>query len=106
VANATWCNPVEVMPRVSSNCTEEIPVTWNTTSLFVDLISYVIKSAASPTQYNDIAPPMWNTSRALVLCIPCHPECAPPRDLAVEAVHIALIIFNLLRAERINLRGV
>jgi hypothetical protein len=26
------CNPVEVLPRVSSNCTEEIPVTWNNTS--------------------------------------------------------------------------
>jgi hypothetical protein len=26
----------------------------------MDLISYVIKSAASPTRCNDIAPPRWN----------------------------------------------
>ncbi len=49
----TRCNPVEVLPRVSSNCTEEIPVTWNNTSLYVDPISYVIKSAASPTRCNE-----------------------------------------------------
>jgi hypothetical protein len=40
---------MEVVPRVSPNCTEEIPVTWNNTSVFVDPISYIIKSAASPT---------------------------------------------------------
>jgi hypothetical protein len=39
------CNPVEVLPRVSLTCTEEIPVTWNNTSLFVDPISYIIKPA-------------------------------------------------------------
>ncbi len=49
VAYVTWCNPMEVVPRVSPNCTEEIPVTWNNTSVFVDPISYIIKSAASPT---------------------------------------------------------
>jgi hypothetical protein len=48
VAYVMRCNPVEVLPRVSNNCTEEIPVTWNGTSLYGDPISYVIKSAASP----------------------------------------------------------
>jgi hypothetical protein len=52
----TRCNPVEVLPRVSSNCTEEIAITWNNTSLYMDPISYVIKSAASPIRCNDIAP--------------------------------------------------
>jgi hypothetical protein len=51
---------VEVLPRVSLNCTEEIPVTWNYTSLFVDSMSYIIKSAASPARYNDIVLPRWN----------------------------------------------
>jgi hypothetical protein len=60
VAYVTRCNPVEVLPRVSNNCTEEIPLTWNGTSLYVDPISYVIKSAASPTRCNDIALPRWN----------------------------------------------
>jgi hypothetical protein len=57
VAYVTRCNPVEVLPRVSGNCTEEIPVTWNGTSLYVDPISYVIKSAASPTRCNDTPRP-------------------------------------------------
>jgi hypothetical protein len=57
VSYVTRCNPMEVLPRLSSNCTEEIPVTWNNTSLYVDPISYVIKSAASPTRCNDITLP-------------------------------------------------
>jgi hypothetical protein len=51
---------VEVLPRVSLNCTEEISVTWNYTSLFMDSMSYIIKSAASPARCNDIALPRWN----------------------------------------------
>jgi hypothetical protein len=49
VAYVTRCNPMEELPRVSLNCKEEISVTWNNTILFVDPISYVINSAASPT---------------------------------------------------------
>jgi hypothetical protein len=30
VVYVTRCNPVEVLPRVGLNCTEEIPMTWNT----------------------------------------------------------------------------
>ena len=30
VAYVTRCQPVEVLPRMSGNCTEEIPVTWKT----------------------------------------------------------------------------
>jgi hypothetical protein len=53
----TKCNPVEVVPRVSSQLHGGIPVTWNRTSLFVDPINYMIKSAASQTQCNNIALP-------------------------------------------------
>jgi hypothetical protein len=45
----TRCSPVEVLPQSHRNCTEEIPVTVNGTDAFVDPISYVIKSARSPT---------------------------------------------------------
>jgi hypothetical protein len=41
-------SPVEVVPRIHSNCTEEILITINGTDAFVDPISYVIKSAGSP----------------------------------------------------------
>jgi hypothetical protein len=53
----TKCSPVEVVPRIHSNCTEEIPVTVNVTDAFVDPISYVMKSAGSPIHCNDVAPP-------------------------------------------------
>ncbi len=46
----------------------------------MDLISYAIKTAASPTRCNDIARNWY--------CASPVPECAPPRDLPVEAVHI------------------
>jgi hypothetical protein len=88
VAYVTRCNPVEVLPRVSSNCTEEIPVTWNNTSLYVDPISYVIKSAASPTRCNDIAPPRWKIAGRWYCAYPSIRECAPPRDLPVRPVNI------------------
>jgi hypothetical protein len=88
VAYVTRCNPVEVLPRVSSNCMEEIPVTWNNTSLYVDPISYVIKSAASPTRCNDIAPPRWKIAGRWYCAYPSIRECAPPRDLPVKPVII------------------
>ncbi len=52
----TRCAPVEVLPRSHENCTEEIPVMLNGTEVFVDPISFVIKSAGSPVHCNDIAP--------------------------------------------------
>ncbi len=55
----TKCSPVEVVPRIHANCTEEIPVTINGTDAFVDPISYVIKSAGSPIHCNDVAPPRY-----------------------------------------------
>jgi hypothetical protein len=88
VAYMTRFNPVEVLPRISGNCTEEIPVTWRNGSFFVDSISYVIKTAALPTRSNDIAPPRWNIARKWYCAHPAILECVPPRDLPVEAVNI------------------
>jgi hypothetical protein len=39
VTYVTQCYPVEVLTRVSLSYTEEIPMTWNNTSYFVDPIS-------------------------------------------------------------------
>jgi hypothetical protein len=47
--------PVKVVPRLLRNCTEEIPALLNSTEIFVDPISYVIKLAGSPVHCNDIA---------------------------------------------------
>jgi hypothetical protein len=86
VAYVTWCNPVEVLPRVSLNCTKEIPKTWNNTSLFVDPISYIIKSAALPTRCNDIAPPRWNIAGWWYCAYPSISVCAAPKELPVKVV--------------------
>jgi hypothetical protein len=51
------CAPIEVVPRSHKNCTEEIPALSSGMEVFVDLISYVIKTAGSPVHGNDIAPP-------------------------------------------------
>ncbi len=40
----TKCQPVEVVPRQHTDCTNEIPVTFNDTEVFVDPISLVIKA--------------------------------------------------------------
>jgi hypothetical protein len=80
------CNPVEVVPRVSHNYTKEFPVLWNNTSLFVDPISYLIKSAA--TRCNDIAPPRWNIAGQWYCSYLSIRECAPPRDLLVNMVQV------------------
>ncbi len=79
---------MKVLPMVSSNCTEEIPVTWNGTSLYVDPISYIIKSAAFPTRCYDIAPPRWKIAWRWYCAYPSIRERAPPRDLPVKPVDI------------------
>ncbi len=48
-----------MVPRQHTDCTNEIPVTFNDTEVFVDPISLVIKTAAAPVRCNDIAPPRW-----------------------------------------------
>jgi hypothetical protein len=55
----TKCQPVEVVPRQHTDCTNEIPVMFNDTEVFVDPISLVIKTAAAPVRCNDIVPPRW-----------------------------------------------
>jgi hypothetical protein len=47
----------EVAPRTHTNCTNEIPAELNSTKVFMDLISFVIKAAAAPVMCNDMAPP-------------------------------------------------
>jgi len=82
------CNLVEVLPRISGNCTEEIPVTWRNGTFFIDLISYVIKMPALPTWCNDIALPRWNIASKWYYTVPVIQECALPENLPVEAFYI------------------
>jgi hypothetical protein len=53
----TRCQAREVSTRTHTNCTNEIPAWLNSTHVFVDPISFVIKAAAAPVRCNDIAPP-------------------------------------------------
>jgi hypothetical protein len=53
----TRCAPVEVVPWSHRNCREEILALHNGKKIFVDPISYVIKSAGSRVHCNSVAPP-------------------------------------------------
>jgi hypothetical protein len=77
VAHEAWCNPMEVGPRVSPNYTEEIPVNGQHQPLFGP-ISYIIKSAAWATRYDDIAPSRWNIAGQWYCVHPSIPSPSPP----------------------------
>ncbi len=51
------CQAVECVPRQHTECTNDIPVSFNETEVFVDPISLVIKIATSSVIRNDIDPP-------------------------------------------------
>ncbi len=46
IAYVTRCQPEEVTLRTHTNCTVEIPAYYNSTYVFVDPISFVIKPAS------------------------------------------------------------
>jgi hypothetical protein len=54
------CNPMSVQPRAVLNCTSEVPVLFNGTDMFVDPISYVLRTHAVPIKCTDVAPPRFN----------------------------------------------
>jgi hypothetical protein len=85
---------VEVVPRIHSNCTEEIPVTVNGTDAFVDPISYVIKSAGSPIHCNDVAPPRYKVGGKWYCSYPELKECHDPAMLPVGEVKIDPVEVN------------
>jgi hypothetical protein len=63
-------------------------VTWNDTSLYVDIISCVLKLAALPTQCNNITLPSWNIARLWYCAYPSIWECALPRNLPINEVQV------------------
>ncbi len=50
---------MKVNPRSHKNCIDEIPALSNGTEVFVDPISYVIKTPGSSVHCNDIALPRY-----------------------------------------------
>jgi hypothetical protein len=90
----TKCQPVEVVPRQHTDCTNEIPVTFNDTEVFVDPISLVIKTAAAPVRCNDIAPPRWKLGGKWYCSFPALRDCAEPAQLPVDPVKVSDV--NLL----------
>jgi hypothetical protein len=90
----TKCQPVEVVQRQHTDCTNEIPVTFNDTEVFVDPISLVIKTAAAPVRCNDIAPPRWKLGGKWYCSFPGLRDCAEPAQLPVDPVKVSDV--NLL----------
>jgi hypothetical protein len=87
----TKCQAVEVVPRQHTECTNEIPVPFNETEVFVDPISLVIKTAVAPVRCNDIAPPRWKLGGKWYRSFPALRDCAEPSQLPVDPVKIAVV---------------
>jgi hypothetical protein len=85
----TKCQPVEVVPRQHTECTNEIPVTFNDTEVFMDPISLVIKTAAAPVRCNDIAPLRWKLGGKWYCSFLALRDCAEPAQLPVDPVKIS-----------------
>jgi hypothetical protein len=80
----TSCQAMEVTPRIYTNCTNEIPAELNGTHMFVDPISFVIKAAAAPVRYKDIAPPKVEIEWVVILHISADQDCTEPGQIPVK----------------------
>ncbi len=89
--------PVEVLPLLHKNCKEEIPVTLNGTEAFVDPVSYVIKSARSPVNCNDIVPLRYKVGGKWYCSYLELRECYDPAMLPEDKVKIDLVTVNNIR---------
>jgi hypothetical protein len=78
-----------VVPRQHTECTIEIVVTFNSSKVFVDLISLVIKTAAAPVRCNDIAAPRWKLGGKWYCSFPALRDCVEPSQLPVDPVKIS-----------------
>jgi hypothetical protein len=90
----TRCAPLEVVPHSHKNCMEEIPVLSNGMEVFVDPISYVIKSAGSPVHCNDIAPLLYKVGGKWYYSYPELRECHDLAMLPVDEVKIEPVEMN------------
>jgi hypothetical protein len=88
------CAPAEVVPHSHKNCTEEIQDVLNGTDVFMDPMSYVIKSAGSPVHCNDIAPPRYKVGGKWYCSYPELRECHDPAMLPVDEVKIDPVTVN------------
>ncbi len=72
----------------------------NGTEVFVDPISYVIKSAGSPVHCNDIAPPRYKVGGKWYCSYPELRECHDPAMLLVDEVKIDPVNVNNIGLEK------
>jgi hypothetical protein len=86
----TKCNPVSVQPRAVVNCTSEIPVMYNGTAMYVDPISYILRTHAVPIKCTDVAPPRFNIGGRWYCLIENRglSECHEPLTLPISPVDI------------------
>jgi hypothetical protein len=70
-------------------CTNEIPVTFKNSEVFVDPISLDIKTAAAPVRCNDIAPLRWKLGGKWYFGFSALRDCAEPSQLPVDPVKVS-----------------
>jgi hypothetical protein len=92
----TRCQAAKVLPRTHTNCTNEIPAILNGTNVFVDPIRFVIKAAAAPVRYHDVAPSRWRLNGRWYCTFPEIRDCAEPGRIPMKPIAIDNIkVMNL-----------
>jgi hypothetical protein len=84
----TRCQAAKVLPRTHTNCTNEIPAILNGTNVFVDPIRFVIKAAAAPVRYHDVAPSRWRLNGRWYCTFPEIRDCAEPGRIPMKPIAI------------------
>ena len=86
----TKCEPVSVTPRNHVNCTQEIPVVYNGTDMFVDPFTLNLITHGTIVRCNDVAPPRWLISGKWYCALPKIMECHQPKYLPLADMKLYL----------------
>jgi hypothetical protein len=89
----TRCQATDVLPRIHTNCTYEIPAILNGTNVFADSISFVIKVTPALVRCNNIPLPRWRLNGQCYCAFPEIRDCVeqgrtPMKPIAINDIKV------------------